>query len=155
MIRFALNGAPIATEAAPDTGLLPFLRDHLCATGTKEGCGIGRCGACTVLMDGMAVNACLLMLWQVDGRDLTTIEGLGGHPAGAALSRGLAEQNAFQCGYCAPGMIMSLAGLLARDPAPEDAAILTAIEGNLCRCTGYHSILRGARAAADLLKSPS
>lgn len=152
MIRFTLNGRDIAVEAAPDRSLLALLREDLDLTGTKIGCEIGRCGACTVLLDGAAVNACLLMLWQVEGRAVTTIEGLEDHPAGAALAQGLAEENAFQCGYCAPGMVMSLAGLLAATPDPGDEAIRRALEGNLCRCTGYHSILRGARTAARLLK---
>jgi carbon-monoxide dehydrogenase small subunit len=153
MIRFTFNGAPVAADAPPDRALVLILRDDLGATGTKIGCEIGRCGACMVLVDGAAMNACLLMGWQVEGRAVTTIEGLDSHPAGAALARGLAEENAFQCGYCAPGMVMSLAGLLAATPDPGDEAIMTAIEGNLCRCTGYHSILRGARAAADILKA--
>lgn len=152
MIRFTLNGLDLALEVPEDRPLLTLLREDLGQTGTKIGCEIGRCGACTVLLDGAAVNACLLMAWQVEGRSLTTIEGLDSLPQGAALRQGLTEENAFQCGYCAPGMVMSLAGLLAADPAPDDQAIRSALEGNLCRCTGYHSILRGARTAARLLK---
>lgn len=151
MIRFTLNGAPVALDCPPDRPLSQILREDLDRTGTKEGCAIGRCGACTVLLDGEAVNACLLMAWRLEGRAVTTVEGVETLPVGAALLRGLAEENAFQCGYCAPGVVMQLAGLLTRNPAPDDAALTEALGGNLCRCTGYHSILRGARRAAVLL----
>lgn len=151
LIRFHLNGAPVAVEAPETTALSTLLRDHLGATGTKTGCAIGRCGACMVLLDGAAVNGCLLMGWQIAGRRVTTIEGLTGLAAGAALIRGMTEENAFQCGYCAPGVMITLAGLLTADPRADAEAVQTALEGNICRCTGYHSILRGAARAIALL----
>ncbi|SFJ10204.1 (2Fe-2S)-binding protein [Celeribacter neptunius] len=150
MIRFTLNGQP--AEIAPDAMLLATLRENIGATGTKAGCEIGRCGACTVLCDGAPMNACLLMGWQIEGSEITTIEGIGTLAAGAVLIRAMEIENGFQCGYCAPGVMMSLTGLLSRDPAPSDAGLEEALEGNICRCTGYHSILRGARLARKMLK---
>ncbi|SEM84446.1 carbon-monoxide dehydrogenase small subunit [Gemmobacter aquatilis] len=152
MIRFTLNGTPVSIAAPPDRSLATILREDLGQTGSKIGCAIGRCGACMVLLDGQAMNGCLLMAWQVAGRQITTIEGIASHPAGAALLRGLTEENAFQCGYCAPGMVIALAGLLATTPAADAETIKAALTGNLCRCTGYHSILRGALRAVALLK---
>lgn len=150
MIKFKLNGVP--AELAPDAMLLAHLRETLGATGTKIGCDIGRCGACTVLRDGAPINACLVMGWQIEGAEITTIEGLETHPAGKVLIQAMEIENGFQCGYCAPGVMMSLAGLLSGETAPNDAMIEEALEGNICRCTGYHSILRGARLARDMIK---
>lgn len=150
---FTLNGAETTLDCAPDTPLVTVLRETLCLTGTKLGCGIGRCGACMVLLDGAAVNACLLMAWQVTGREVVTIEGLRARPAAAPILAALAEANAFQCGYCAPGVVVTLAGMLTARPDAGDDDVLRALEGNLCRCTGYASILRGARAAAARLRA--
>jgi len=150
MNSFTLNGA--RASIAPDETLAHALRDKLGATGTKIGCEIGRCGACTVLVSGEAVNACLVMGWQVEGRAVTTIEGLDSLPVGPVLAEAMAAENAFQCGYCAPGVMMSLAGLFAARPDADDETIREALEGNICRCTGYASILRGAMRARDTLK---
>lgn len=149
MIRFVLNGAPCGLAVPPDRTLAQILREDLGLTGTKLGCAIGRCGACTVLLDGRAVNACLVMAWQAEGRAVTTVEALDSLPAGRAVAAALAAENAFQCGYCAPGIALALAGLLATTPRADDDALAAALSGHLCRCTGYHSILRGARAARD------
>lgn len=154
-LRFTLNGAETALDCALDAPLVTLLREELRLTGTKLGCGIGRCGACMVLLDGAAVNACLLMAWQVAGRDIVTIEGLRDRPEAAPILSALAEANAFQCGYCAPGVTVTLAGLFAADPAAGAAEITRALEGSLCRCTGYASILRGALAAAARLRAPA
>jgi carbon-monoxide dehydrogenase small subunit len=151
MIRLVLNGAPVALDAPPDRTLAAILREDLGLTGTKIGCAIGRCGACTVLLDGAAVNACLVMAWQAEGRAVTTIEALESLPAGGAVAAALAAENAFQCGYCAPGFTLALTALLAAEPGAGDDAIAAALSGHLCRCTGYHAILRGARAARDAL----
>jgi len=151
-IRFTLDGETVALPARPDTPLVTLLREDLSRTATKLGCAIGRCGACTVLVDGAAMNACLLMAWQVEGREVITIDGLAADPAFAPLLDGLAEANAFQCGYCAPGATLALAGLLTATPDADDEAIVTALEGHLCRCTGYASILAGARHAARKMK---
>jgi carbon-monoxide dehydrogenase small subunit len=142
MIRFMLDGAAVALDVPPARRLVEMLREDLCRTETKLGCAVGRCGACAVLLDGTAVNACLLMAWQVEGRSVTTVAGLAADPAMAPLFDALAEANAFQCGYCAPGIAVALAGALA---AGEDVEV--ALEGHLCRCTGYASILAGARLA--------
>nr|WP_319250810.1 (2Fe-2S)-binding protein [uncultured Celeribacter sp.] len=150
MIRFTLNGTP--AEIGADEILLTALRERLGATGTKRGCEIGRCGACTVLRDGVAINACLLMGWQIEGAEITTIEGLKNTPVGKRLIHAMEIENGFQCGYCAPGVMMTLAGLLSAQHHPDDDAIAEALEGNICRCTGYHSILRGAKRARDMQK---
>lgn len=153
-LSFTLNGEDIRMDASPETPLVRVLRDGLEQTGTKLGCAIGRCGACTVLVDGKALNACLVMLWQVEGRSVLTIEGLRDDPAYRPLIDALDAANAFQCGYCAPGVTLALAGLLKANPDPAEDEIVTALEGHICRCTGYHSILRGARRAAMDMKGP-
>ncbi|MBT9385186.1 (2Fe-2S)-binding protein [Pseudooceanicola sp. CBS1P-1] len=152
-VTFILNGLP--ATIAPEATLATVLRDDLGRTGTKIGCEIGRCGACMVLLDGQAVNSCLLMGWQLQGRAVTTIEALETLPVGSLLARAMAEENAFQCGYCAPGVMMTLAGLFSARPDVDDAGLREALEGNICRCTGYHSILRGAARARDLIKETS
>ncbi|MBU2888187.1 (2Fe-2S)-binding protein [Celeribacter halophilus] len=150
MIQFKLNGAP--AQIAADAMLLTYLREDIGATATKNGCDIGRCGACTVLRDGAPINACLVMGWQIEGAEITTITGLETQPAGRVLIEAMEIENGFQCGYCAPGVMMSLTGLLSVENLPDDAMIEEALEGNICRCTGYHSILRGARLARDMIK---
>ena len=152
VLAFILNGAPVTVAAPPDRTLTAILRDDLGLTGTKLGCGQGRCGACMVLLDGAAVNGCLLMGWQVAGRSVTTIEALRDDPHLAPLFDALAQANAVQCGYCAPGIVVALAGLVARDRHADDAAIMAALDGHLCRCTGYRSILSGARAAVAVMR---
>ncbi|MBR0557970.1 (2Fe-2S)-binding protein [Ciceribacter sp. L1K23] len=153
--RFHLNGKPVVVACAPDTRLADILRDHLSTTGTKVGCSVGRCGACTVLMDGKAANGCLLMAFQIDGTQIVTIEGLESHALGAAIVAGLEEENAFQCGYCAPGFTIALTALLDEKPDATEADIRAGIEGNICRCTGYHSIIRGALNAARRVREQS
>jgi len=153
MIRFTLNGARVTLDAPPTTSLTTLLRETLSATGTKLGCAIGRCGACMVLLDGQAVNSCLVMAFQAEGRQITTIEGVDQIAIGPALKQGLTQANAFQCGYCAPGVVMTLAALFTNDPNADEASIIAALTGNLCRCTGYHSILRGALQARALIQA--
>ncbi|MGV8936629.1 MAG: (2Fe-2S)-binding protein [Allorhizobium sp.] len=155
MITFTLNGTSETLDCRPDTRLADIMRDRLEKTATKIACGIGRCGACTVLMNGRAVNACLLMAWQIDGTTIVSAEGLDAHPLGPAIRAGLAEENAFQCGYCAPGFSIALAALLSENPDASEAQIRAGLEGNLCRCTGYHSILRGALNAAARIRAQS
>ncbi|MBU2935561.1 MULTISPECIES: (2Fe-2S)-binding protein [Pacificibacter] len=150
MIQFKLNGVP--AQIAADAMLLTYLREDIGATATKIGCDIGRCGACTVLRDGAPINACLVMGWQIEHAEITTITGLETQPAGRVLIKAMEIENGFQCGYCAPGVMMSLTGLLSVESLPDDAMIEEALEGNICRCTGYHSILRGARLARDMMK---
>lgn len=147
-LRFTLNGEPVETTACAETSLTRVLRDILFQTETKIGCEAGRCGACMVLIDGKPMNSCLFMAWQAEGVQVITGAGLDALPATAIVRQALAEESSFQCGYCAPGMVISLVGLLSENPKASRDDIMTALEGNLCRCTGYHSILRGAELAA-------
>jgi carbon-monoxide dehydrogenase small subunit len=146
-ITLTVNGDAYAVHVEPNRTLLDVLRDDLGLTGTNRGCNQGDCGACTVHLDGKAMNACLVLALDADGSKITTIEGLadGGrlHP----IQRAFVDEGAVQCGYCTPGMIMTAAALLDAHPAPTDEQIRDGIEGNLCRCTGYESIVRAIRAA--------
>ena len=150
-IDFSVNGhAEHATVPATMT-LLDLLRDRLALTGTKEGCGIGECGACTVLVDGRPVTSCLMLAVEADGHLIETIEGeaVGGELS--ILQQAFIDAGAIQCGFCTPGMIMSARGLLNRTPDPSDEEIIEAIAGNLCRCTGYEAIVEAIRMARDRL----
>jgi carbon-monoxide dehydrogenase small subunit len=128
--------------------LVQYLRDVLDLTGTHVGCDSSQCGACTVLLDGDAVKACTLFAVQADGSTVETIEGLGGETGMHSLQRAFLEEAAVQCGFCTPGMIMAAEALLRRTPQPADSEIERALEGNLCRCTGYRSIIAAVRRAA-------
>jgi carbon-monoxide dehydrogenase small subunit len=156
LLEFELNGSKIAVEAAPETRALDLIRDTLGLTGTKEGCGRGECGSCTILVDGKAVNSCLLYAAKLQGRRVTTIEGLGGpqgqlHP----LQEAFLSEGAVQCGFCTPGMILSAKSLLDNNPDPDEADIEEALSGNLCRCTGYAKIVAAVKAAAAVLSASS
>lgn len=128
-------------EVRPSQTLLDLLRDELGLSGTKRGCEVGECGACTVLMDGQAVNACLVLAPQIDGRELVTVEGLADGERLQPLQESFLDHDAVHCGFCTPGMLMSAKELLDRNPAPDDEEIRTAISGNLCRCSGYQQIV--------------
>jgi aerobic carbon-monoxide dehydrogenase small subunit len=154
-LDFTLNGTPVSLECAVVTRLTAILRERLAQTATKLACGIGRCGACSVLFNGRLANACLLMAYQIDGADIVTVEGLVAHPLGQAVREGLAEENAFQCGYCAPGVSLALVALFAENPNAAEMEIRAGLEGNICRCTGYHSIIRGALNAACRIRAAS
>lgn len=149
MVRFTLNGELRSIDIEPDTPLLWVLRDNLKLTGTKYGCGIAQCGACTVHVNGKAVHSCVLPVAQVAGKRVTTIEGLSAdnnHP----LQRAWREEQVPQCGYCQSGQIMAAAALLARHPRPRDADIDSAMSGVLCRCGTYQRIRRAIKRAAVL-----
>jgi len=148
VIRFTLNGAPVASASHPLTRLLDVLRDEFGDLSVKEGCGEGECGACAALLDGRLVNSCLVPLGQVDGRAVVTMAGLRETPRGRALVESFAREGAVQCGFCTPGLVVAAEALLAADPAPDERAIRTAISGNLCRCTGYETIVRAVAAVA-------
>ena len=150
---FRLNGAERTLDVAPETRLSEILRDLLWLTASKVACGIGRCGACSVLMNGKPVNACLVMAWQIEGADIVSPEGFDILPETRIVRQALSEENAFQCGYCAPGFVTVLVSLLHNDPVADMSQIKAALEGNICRCTGYHSILRGAQAAAEAVRA--
>ncbi len=147
---FTVNGRACTLQLEPQTLLLQVLREHLQLTGTHMGCDTAQCGACTVLVNGQAVKSCNVLAVQVQGAAVTTIEGLASadgalHPLQEAFS----ACHGLQCGFCTPGMIMSAAGLLASKPQPTDDEIVHALEGNLCRCTGYVNIVKAVKQAAD------
>jgi carbon-monoxide dehydrogenase small subunit len=139
-INLTVNGEEYHLEVKPNRVLLDVIREDLGLTGTKMGCGLGKCGACTVLLDGRPVHACLILAPQADGKEIMTIEGLADmepHP----LQKAFAEKGAVQCGFCTPGMINAAKALLDKNPQPSEAEIKLAIAGNLCRCTGYNQIV--------------
>ncbi|HUX73612.1 MAG TPA: (2Fe-2S)-binding protein [Steroidobacteraceae bacterium] len=144
-----LNGRQVSLDIAPDARLIDVLRNELELTGTKEGCAEGECGACTVVIDGVAVNACLVLAAQVQGKSVLTVEGLASAGHANALQRKFVELGAIQCGFCTPGMLMSATALLARNSKPSHDEIRRALAGNLCRCTGYAAIIEAVAAAAD------
>jgi carbon-monoxide dehydrogenase small subunit len=148
-----VNGKAVAAEVASRTLLVDFLRDQLRLTGTHIGCDTAQCGACTVHIDGRAVKSCNMLAAQADGAKVTTIEGLADseekmHPMQSAFR----DHHGLQCGYCTPGMIMSALDLVARNPDPDEAQIRDGLEGNLCRCTGYHNIVKAVKAGAAAMK---
>ena len=148
--RFELtvNGAPVSFEGDPLTRLLDVLRQHLALTGTKEGCGEGECGACSVLVDDQVVLACLVPIFQVAGRAVRTIEGLGRGEALDRLQRAFIDEGAVQCGACTPGMLLTARALLDRHPHPTPDQVREHLAGNLCRCTGYQAVVRAIERAA-------
>ena len=148
-ISFRLNGKSVSVDVPADTTLLHLLRDHFGLTGAKPGCEIGECGACSVIVDGKVVNSCLLLAPQVDGCEVTTIEGIHGPDGGPDdLQQAFLEYGAVQCGYCTPGMVMAGEALLMHNPSPTREEIQEAISGNLCRCTGYQQIVDAIEATA-------
>ena len=151
-IKFTVNGESVEAEVDGSVRLLDLLRDKLFLTGAKEGCGEGECGACTVLLDSRAVNSCLVLAPQVDGKEVLTVEGLSRDGELHPIQRAFVEKGAVQCGFCTPGFIMSTYALLKDNPDPSDEEIMTALEGNLCRCTGYAKILEAVRYAAELMR---
>lgn len=147
-IELNVNGNQYAMQVKSKETLLEVLRDRLHLTGTKEGCGTGDCGACTVLMNGKPVNSCLVLAVEADGADILTVEGLAKSGELHPLQKAFLNEGAVQCGFCTPGMLMSAKALLDSNPDPEEDDIKTAISGNLCRCTGYVKIIRAVKAAA-------
>ncbi len=147
-INFSINGSRETKEAAVDQTLLKFIREELMLTGTKEGCEIGECGACTVLLDGKPVNSCLVLAVELDGKELITIEGLSKNGELDRVQEAFIEHAAFQCGYCTPGMIMAARALLDRNADPSDEDINEALSGNLCRCGAYQEIREAIKASA-------
>jgi carbon-monoxide dehydrogenase small subunit len=148
-ITFNLNGESVEVEIEPHLTLLQVLRDKLELIGTKEGCGMGECGACTVLLDGRAINSCIFPAMEAAGRNVTTVEGLTDaqgnlHP----IQKAFIEYGAIQCGFCTPGMVLSAKALLDENPKPTEEEIRNGIAGNLCRCTGYLQIVQAIKAAS-------
>ena len=147
-ITFRLNGEEKSIEAQPGRPLLEVIREDFGLTGTKYGCGEGQCGACTVLVDGLPVRSCLLDAGDAAGKSITTIEGLAKGGALHPVEEAFIAEGAAQCGYCTPGMVMSAAGLLLKNPAPTEEQIVAWMSGNICRCSGYPRILGAVRRAA-------
>lgn len=147
-ISLTINGDHYEIEVAAHHTLLWVLREQLDITGPKECCGIGECGACTILLNGKAVNACLVLAVEVDGSEIVTVEGLGGNGGLDPIQQAFIDHGGVQCGFCTPGMIMSTKYLLDRNPNPDEAEIREALAGNLCRCTGYARIIQAVKSLA-------
>jgi carbon-monoxide dehydrogenase small subunit len=151
-VGITVNGVPRDADVEPRTLLVDFIRDELGLTGTKIACDTSHCGACTVHLDGKAVKSCTVLAVQADGAAVTTIEGLASNGALHAVQEAFREKHGLQCGYCTPGMIMATVDLLAASPQPSDDEIRHALEGNLCRCTGYENIVRAIHEAAEVAR---
>lgn len=147
-LDFILNGEACHTEIPEDATLLKVLRDIFHLTGTKEGCGEGDCGACTVLVDGRSVNSCLFPAVQAEGCQVMTIEGVEAHPELARIQKAFVDYGAVQCGFCSPGMIMSTVALLQKYPKPTEEEIRRGLSGNICRCTGYQAMVDAIQSLA-------
>jgi carbon-monoxide dehydrogenase small subunit len=148
-IKLTVNGKECEVSVPPWRTLLEVIREELGLTGTKEGCGLGECGACTVIMDGKTVNSCLVLAAEADGKQITTIEGLAKGDELHPLQQAFIDHGGFQCGFCTPGMIMSSKALLDANPKPNEEEIRQGISGNFCRCTGYTKIIESIKAAAE------
>lgn len=153
MIRLNINGASHQVDVKPLETLLAVLRDRLNLTGTKDGCGEGVCGACTVLVDGHPVSSCLLLAAYAEGKTITTIEGVSGDGKLHPLQKAFLDNGAFQCGYCTPGMILMAKALLEQNPRPSAADIRRFMAGNICRCTSYVEIVRAVKQASRGLRN--
>ncbi len=147
-IKLKVNGETHLMEVEPRMTLLDFLRNELNLTGTKEGCGEGDCGACTVVVDGIAVNSCIMLAVEADGKDVLTIEGVADGDNLHPIQQSFIEKGAIQCGFCTPGMILTAKTFLEENPSPTELEVRKAIAGNLCRCTGYDKIVKSILAVA-------
>jgi len=151
-ITFTLNGRQVSVEAPATVNLLTLLRDYLNVTSVKFGCEQGNCGACTVILDGEAVNSCLVLAQTVNGREVTTVEGIGTPEHPHPLQIAFTEHYGAQCGFCTPGMIMASKALLDKNPHPTREEVVEGIVGNICRCTGYNKIVESILAASEMMK---
>jgi len=152
-ISLTINGKPYSQEVEPRMSLAHFLRDTLDLTGTHIGCDTSSCGACTVLLDGKAVKSCTVLAVQADGSEITTIEGMANGDKLHPIQEAFQENHGLQCGFCTPGMVMTAADILANNPNPSEADIRHGLEGNFCRCTGYHNIVKSIQHAAEKMNS--
>ncbi len=150
-VSFTLNGKMVSAAAGSATLLVDLLRNRFGLTGTHVGCDTSQCGACVVHVDGASVKSCTMLAAQIDGCAVDTIEGLSGNGELHPLQQAFHEHHALQCGFCTPGMIMSAADLLKRNPRPSELEVRDWLEGNMCRCTGYHNIVKAVRAAAGVM----
>ena len=151
-VGLTVNGRPVSVEVEPRTLLVHLIRENLHLTGTHVGCETSYCGACTVLVDGTTIKSCTMLAVQAEGTEITTIEGLADDGELHPVQEGFWERHGLQCGFCTPGMIMSAVGLLAENPDPSEDEIRHGIDGNLCRCTGYHNIVRAIEYAAAKIR---
>jgi len=151
-IKVTVNGILHELSVQPWETLLDVIREHLGLTGTKEGCGLGECGACTIIMDGKTVNSCLVLAVEADNRVITTIEGLANGDELHPIQEAFIKCGGLQCGFCTPGMIMSAKALLEQNPSPDEEEIRKAIAGNFCRCTGYTKIIESVKVAAKNMR---
>lgn len=154
-LHTSVNGRAHTLEVSPNQTLLDLLRDTIGLTGTKRGCEIGECGACTVLLDGVAVNSCLVLAPQVEGREITTVEGLADGKTLSPLQEAFLDHEAVHCGFCTPGMLMNAKDLIDHNPTPTEQEIRVAISGTLCRCTGYVQIVEAIDEAAQKMRQSS
>ena len=151
-VALTVNGVRREADVEPRTLLVDFIRDHLGLTGTKIACDTSQCGSCTVHLDGKSVKSCTVLAVQADGGELTTIEGLASNGDLHVVQEAFREQHGLQCGYCTPGVVMTVVDLLEKTPDPTDEEIRHALEGNLCRCTGYENIVRAVHHAAEVVE---
>jgi len=151
-IRLNVNGKDYELQVKPSATLLNVIREDLALTGTKEGCGVGECGACTVIMEGKAVNACIVLAIEANGKSITTIEGLADGEKLHPIQEAFVEIGGLQCGFCTPGMILSTKVLLDKNKTPTDQEIRKGLEGNFCRCTGYTKIVESVKVAAQKMR---
>lgn len=154
-ISLEINGKEYSSDVPTKMTLLEFLRECIGFKGTKKGCDSGHCGACTVLLDGKAINSCMIFAFQADGKKVETIEGLNEGVELHSIQKAFIEEDAIQCGFCTPGMIMSTKGLLDKNPRPTDFEIKEALSGNLCRCTGYTKIISAVKNASNKINGPN
>lgn len=152
LVTFSLNGRMVEEQTDPNSTLLDFLRDRLDMTSVKKGCDEGKCGACTVLLNGKPVCSCLILAVQVRNAEVTTVEGLSRPGELSAIQKAFLEKNGYQCGFCTPGMLLATKALLDQNPDPSVEDIKEALEGNLCRCTGYEQIIESVSKAAQMMK---
>ena len=152
-ISLGVNGQPVEADVEPRLLLVHYLRDVLRLTGTQIGCDTTTCGACTILLDGMAVKSCGLFAVQADGREITTVEGLASASELHPLQEGFKQEHGLQCGFCTPGMMLAAKALLDRNPDPTEEDVRWALSGNLCRCTGYQNIVKSVLWAAEKLRA--
>jgi carbon-monoxide dehydrogenase small subunit len=156
LLSFTVNGESVSLAVDPNDMLLDVLRDQLELTGAKEGCGMGECGACTVIMNGHTVNTCIMPALEAEGAEIITIEGLIQEDGSLSpIQQAFVENGAVQCGFCTPGMVMSAQALLMENPNPDEDDIRRSLAGNICRCTGYNQIITAVQAAAKAGKEPS
>ena len=151
-ITMTVNGKSVHAEAPPNLLLADFLRENLRLTGTHIGCDTSQCGACVVHLNGDSVKACTILAVQADGAEITTIEGIAEGDSLSPLQEAFRQHHGLQCGFCTPGMVMSAADLLAKNPSPSESEIRNWLEGNLCRCTGYHNIVKAVQSAAEKMR---